>query len=348
MNEYSWINWTKVMCMLCVYFFHSMEYTGMYDFGFSFLYSFFYTDAFFFLSGYLLFSRQLKSPLSEQSLGEYVSHSGGGHRLFLNVLNKLVLPTLLFSTINYFPKRILRGDGIEISSFLHDTVCGGSIWFTCSLAVAELLLLVFFCTRIKNIWFYFICASGMAAVAYVLAKNGVSIMGSLSSPWYYKGGMVASLILVSGGLYWKYEECIRKTISGRNGILTMCFLVVLIVLLYRYSEFSVQNGKMNVVGYIVVVSSIGIVISVCRYLPKLAIIDYLGRRSLGLYFLSGSIPNLAAILISKFGVGLHAETYVATSVLSFVCACVFASALYKFLPFVFDFSKVSLKKFNKT
>lgn len=57
-----------------------------------------------------------------------------------NILFRIALPTVIFSTINFFPKKILRGEEIDLWSFAHDTILGGSLWFTCTLTVAELLI----------------------------------------------------------------------------------------------------------------------------------------------------------------------------------------------------------------
>ena len=201
MKELSWINWVKVICMVFVYFFHVREYTHADDLGLVNFYGAFFTNAFFFASGYLLFAKQVGTSVINESASLFVKAGGAGYKALIGVLNKLILPTILFTTVNYFPKKILRGEGIDFMSFAHDTVLGGSTWFTSALAVAELVLILLLTTRINKMWFYGLVSSALAISAIILAQNNVTIWESLVLPWYYKGGMVCSLILMGGGIF---------------------------------------------------------------------------------------------------------------------------------------------------
>lgn len=149
MREIPWINWAKVICLIIVYLDHSLFYLQVYD-DFTAVESFyhpFFVNIFFFMSGYLLFRKQLSSETIKISRAQFIA--GEGRTIFLNVLNKIVFPTILFSAIMYFPKKLVRGDEFTMISFAKDTILGGSIWFTCALAVAELLVLVMLLSRQK-------------------------------------------------------------------------------------------------------------------------------------------------------------------------------------------------------
>ena len=122
-----------------------------------------------------------------------------------NIVYKIIVPTILFSVINYFPKIILRGAGVDFWSFLRDTLLGGSLWFTCALAVSEILIGCILISRNNTIWFYLFSSVLLALMGVLLAKLDIQLLGDKNIPWYYKSGMVASLYLSFGGLYWKYE-----------------------------------------------------------------------------------------------------------------------------------------------
>ena len=82
----------------------------------------YYVTAFFFISGYLLFRKQLSSPMIDQSRLEYAK--GGGLLLFQNVVFKILIPTILFSLVEYAPKHILRGEGLSFHTLMSNTIGG--------------------------------------------------------------------------------------------------------------------------------------------------------------------------------------------------------------------------------
>lgn len=76
--EISWINNAKVICLMLVYMYHSSVYSGFETDTLYSFYSPFFTCAFFFISGYLIFWKQLNPQLlSVRSLQWLV---GGGQK----------------------------------------------------------------------------------------------------------------------------------------------------------------------------------------------------------------------------------------------------------------------------
>ena len=121
-------------------------------------------------------------------------------------------------------------------------------------------------------------------------------------------------------------------------MLSICSILIYIFNVEVYMD--IKNGQINIPGFIVSLSSIFVVCVIYKKIKSLKIIDYLGRRSLGLYFLSGSIPNICAIVLIKFNVDINFVVYILVSIFSFILACFVSSLLYKYIPFVFDFSKI--------
>ena len=122
----NWINAVKAICMISVYFIHCQFYSGYYVPGVvNGLITPYYVTAFFFVSGYLLFRKQLSAPLIEAGRSEYAK--GGGRILFQNVFFKLLIPTILFSLVEYAPKKILRGEDLCLHTLLSNTIGGGLI-----------------------------------------------------------------------------------------------------------------------------------------------------------------------------------------------------------------------------
>ena len=121
------------------------------------------------MSGYLLFWKQLSEPRILEDKKRYIRQNGGGQTLLSNVIFRIVIPSIVFSAIEFFPSCIIQGRGINLGFALFKTIGGGTYWFASALVVAELVLLILLCTRNKNIWFY-------ATVCLALAVAGVMIV----------------------------------------------------------------------------------------------------------------------------------------------------------------------------
>ena len=76
-KKITWINYVKAISMICVYFVHSGLYYGL---DTSLINTFihpFYVNAFFFVSGYLFFRKQLKEKNICLNTRDYLGKGGG-------------------------------------------------------------------------------------------------------------------------------------------------------------------------------------------------------------------------------------------------------------------------------
>lgn len=71
-----WINYVKAFSIIGVFFVHSGLYYGLFTGSINTFIHPFYVNAFFFVSGYLFFRKQLSEKLLGQNIGEYLI--GGG------------------------------------------------------------------------------------------------------------------------------------------------------------------------------------------------------------------------------------------------------------------------------
>lgn len=72
MKTINWINAMKALCILGVFFVHCESYYGMWLGRFNDYIHPLYVNAFFFVSGYLLFRKQLSEPLITKRASEYL------------------------------------------------------------------------------------------------------------------------------------------------------------------------------------------------------------------------------------------------------------------------------------
>ena len=77
-KDINWINAVKALCIIFVFLRHSENYYGFHLGWFDGLFLTFYVNAFFFVSGYLLFWKQLSVPRIEEDRKRYLGWTGGG------------------------------------------------------------------------------------------------------------------------------------------------------------------------------------------------------------------------------------------------------------------------------
>ena len=79
-QELPWVNWMKFICMLLVYLNHSEIFYGCKLGWVGDLYRPVFVNAFFFISGYLLFRKQWSTKLLSLGRKEWYNSMGGANR----------------------------------------------------------------------------------------------------------------------------------------------------------------------------------------------------------------------------------------------------------------------------
>ena len=338
----NWINAVKAICMISVYVIHCQSYYGYWMPGVvNDLITPYYVTAFFFVSGYLLFRKQLSAPMIEQGRSEYAK--GGGKDLFKNVVFKIFIPTILFSLIEYVPKHILRGEGLSLHTLLSNTIGGGTYWFTSALVVAELVLLLLLLYRKSNIWFYVTTGLIAAIIGYWLIQIDFHIFGFGRDPWAYRRGLIAIAYLVVGGLYWRYESVLSKVLN--------IYVVIALLLVYAFifsdndhtARASISTMNINWMGYLASLLGCVVLIHLCKLLKPIPFLTFVGQNSLCFYFLSGALPMLVSMVVKRF-VGVdHMYGLFLVFIICIVIAYVVTLILNRYLPFVFDLRRLKRK-----
>ena len=346
-SSINWINILKVLCMVLIYLNHSEFYCGTTVGELRNIYLPFFVPAFYFVSGYLLLMKQLKDPLISLNAKEWFnSVSGGGKVLILNIMYKITIPSILFSSFIYFPKKILRGQDLDLSGFLIETIGGCTYWFTSALVLAELILVLLLLTRVKKIGFYVGMGLLAAFVGYMSFESGVRLTENFNFPWFWKSALAAVFYLTLGGLYWKYEASIDKKLGLNNyWIIALLSIVYICYCLFDFSVYKggLDNAPITIGSTVLSIFGVLVMISICKKVPTNKFFDYWGRNTIGLYFMCGAIPNTIAIVIGKV-MSVGVPMLVLCWLLSFVVSLTVVYLLNRFVPFVFDLRK--LKRFQ--
>ena len=358
-KEIHWINILKFICIILIYLYHAEFYCGVGETTLQFFYLPFFTNSFFFVSGYLLLKKQLSAPLILCDRSTWYYAEGGGISLLKNILFKIAIPSVVFSTLIYFPKRILRGEGVDIYSMLHDTVLGGSLWFTCALVVAELLAFIVLFTRKKSVWWYVFAGILSVFLANAISNTGLKMWESDKIPWQYKSGLIAFFFLACGGLYKKYEAKIDIFLCGESRsratstiaimIFTWVGLTEILIIKGDYNLLRLLNqqlttGHINVLSAIWAVFSILTLINICKSLKGSELTSWVGRNSITFYFFCGALPNFFSIVYAKL-IPLKSGNIMVMMVwvMSIACAFGIVYLFSRYIPWMFDFRKIRNK-----
>lgn len=257
--------------------------------------------------------------------------------LILGILHRLAIPTLLFSIIEFFPSHILRGHGFEFSTFLCKTIGGCTYWFTAALVVAELLLFLLLLTRRKNVLFYFICSIVIFGLGQYLVKNGISLFASYPSlPWQYKHGLLAILFLAFGGLYWRYEAAINKLTNKYVLAVMLVAYVVVLLIAPNYFRVLISMLDVNIPGIVLSLLSIVILIELCKLLPACKLLNYIGKNTIGLYFMSGALPIVLSMLMHLVMSSINYGGLALVFLLSLGIGIVAVYSMNRLAPWLFD------------
>ena len=340
-SSINWINILKVLCMVLIYLNHSEFYCGTTVGELRNIYLPFFVPAFFFVSGYLLFMKQLKDPLISLNAKEWFNSVGGGKVLILNIIHKMVIPSVLFSSFIYFPKKILRGQDLDLSGFLIETIGGCTYWFTSALVLVELILVFLLLTRVKKIGFYVGMGLLAAFLGYISFESGVRCTENSNFPWFWKSALAAVFYLTLGGLYCKYEANIDKKLGLNNWwIIVLLSFVYICYCLFDFSVYKggLDNTHITIGSALLSIIGIMVMISICKKVSTTKFFDYWGRNTIGLYFMCGAIPNTMAIILGKV-MSVGVPMLIICWGLSFIVALAVVYLLNRFVPSVFDLRK---------
>lgn len=335
-KDINWINAVKAICMLMVYVVHCESYYGHWLGHVNVLLHPVYVNAFFFVSGYLLFRKQLSQPVIGEPLARYTSTGGSGRKILYNIVFRLFIPALLFSIVCFLPNMLLKGGSALAGSFFFKTLGGGTYWFVGALLVCQLFILLLLLTRQRRVWFY-AAMLGLAAMAGTVA---LPFYGSIPNYYAFQLAPLCMGFIALGALYWRYEP-------SHTSLLTLLILAVVylafFILLRNDAQTLISMGMLNLTGF--VGSAIGclLMVAVCKQLPRIAFLTFIGQNSIVFYLLSGAVPVVVNILFKRLipvpGI-VDLLVYIAVCV---ALATAITWVIVRYMPFLTD-----LRLFKKT
>ena len=333
-GRFKWVDRVKAICIILVFYSHCSIFYGVSIPLTRNVIEPFYVNAFFFVSGYLLLWKQLSSPKIDETRGVFLWPIGGGNSLINNILYKIVMPSVLFSAIEFFPKKFLKGGGFGVGSLLHETIGGGTYWFTSALVVAELVMFLLLLTRYRSVWFYLVASIVLSVVGVFAIKAGSSFIPNI---WFWKQGLIALLYVAAGGVYWKYEAAIDKLMK-RWWALLVAGAIYIYVVLFHYDSLALTTsmGTLNLAGGIIAIVGSVLLITVCKHLPSGRVLGIIGKNSLGFYFLSGALPMVCSIVAKRLPIAPNIAVLLLVWLVTIALVYGIVTLLNRFVPWVWD------------
>ncbi len=298
----------KAISMISVYLLHSEAYYGTGGFSYGYLLQPFYVNAFFFISGYLFFRKHLEDSETKDLPNNSIE-------TYRSILFKIVVPTILFSTIIYIPKLLFHNKGITINGFLIDIFGGISFWFTSALAISQLLLISLLLLQKRSVWFYTMATLVIFLIVSFFTNRAIVADGAASYfPWFYKTGLSYTFFMCLGGLYLKYEDLLDKIVNKYIAVISIIYLFLLYIG-YNYEPLKLMglSARINALGFIAIVCGISLIVYISKKINNLKILEFIGRNSIVFYFMSGVAPATIGKLAGMF---LEERSYIITVVVA--------------------------------
>ena len=338
-----WINAIKGICMIAVFYVHCMLLCGpRIEFASAEIHAF-YVNGFFFISGYLLFWKQLTPPRINESLRMYVGQTGGGKILFDNICFRIIIPSIIFATLFYFPAKFVKHEEMTVIDFLLEPIGGRTFWFTSALVVAEVVVLFLLLTRIRSIWFYVFCFIPIVVLGFFYAVQSPETYAL--DIWAWRRGVLSLIFLGFGGLYWKFEAWIDKYVLNWWSV-ALLFIVMELLIWYIGDEDSMLVSMLTItpLGIIPALISVLLLIKFCKILPYSKILSFIGQNSIGFFFLCSGVPLLLSVVLHRYIEGEPIWGLFVSVIISLVFSYGVVLVLNRWFPWVFDIRRIKKHK----
>lgn len=228
-----------------------------------------------------------------------------------------------------------------MSEFLWETIGGTTYWFTSALVVAEIIILVMLITRCRNIWIYWIGSLLVMAIGMYMVNKNVNFLYFNHDFWQFKNGLFSIPFLTAGGLFWKYETHIQKIMN--KWIIAIMLIAYIIIFHVWHDDLHVLVSMLDVnwMGYIAGCFASILLIELCKYLPVIKLLTFIGRNSISFYFMSGALPIVLSLTMkyiydvpSWYGLTI---VWLITLIIAYVLTKIFN----RYMPWIFDIRRFS-------
>jgi hypothetical protein len=249
-------------------------------------------------------------------------------KALLNTLFRLIIPTIIFSSLFYLPKLYFNSNVLSAEGYIYDVLGGISFWFTSAMAVCNILMLLTITIGARTMKIFSI----VAVVAFTVSITSKKFFPA-PFPWYWRTGLAAMALMTIGGWGYHFSELIIKHKAALSIISIIGYIVFLCYnMSFGGAHYAMLSVNFNLSGLILTIFGIAFIFTAsCRWIPNISFLQFIGRNSIVFYFLSGVIPaGLSACHI------LHSLNPLIVSAIAVSIGSIVTWGVTKYLPFLID------------
>ena len=317
----TWVDQLRGFCMLAILWFHTEMYYAEYDVT---PYAFYVADVlavFFFLSGYLFFNGRLVD----------VRHKAYG------VVRWLLIPYFILTALIGLPKALLHHESFSPSTLAIQILSGHASWFIAALIVSQLLFIAaLWLTKSNRLLMALLALVTLVLACFVGNSYQPSPAFYEQNLWHFNESLLGFFLLTLGYCYHAFHK--SYTWHSKTAYLA------LLTLLFMGSKYAVYVFHPRMVFGPLIVSSFpffvaDIVVNVLflvelfARLPRLHVLEWVGRCSIAFYFICGGVPFVVATTLNHLHLPYNGFLRLS---LAYLCVAAISSAIvwliYRFTP----------------
>lgn len=312
-----WIDLVRGFCMLAILVHH----TEMYYVGEAIIdYRFFADNAlctFFFISGYLFYK---ETPFNLK------------YKL-LSILKTIIIPYFIFMSVIALPKALAHGKFVSISDSILSIVLGQQSWFITALATAEIIFSILLYLSKQYKWVLPIGVL-ISFIGIILLTGNEQMLAH--NYWNIMDGLLAISFLYIGYLYHQKENVINRF---------PLYLYIIPFILFFISKWVIVEykvycylGPVDIDNYPVFivdnVLAILLITRLCKLLPDMKPISWMGSHVIVYYFLCGGVPLTLSVLANKIGFSYYGNylQVIVVLIAVYLMITLLTWFIYKYIP----------------
>jgi len=312
-----WIDLVRGFCMLAILVHH----TEMYYVGEAIIdYRFFADNAlctFFFISGYLFYK---ETPFNLK------------YKL-LSILKTIIIPYFIFMSVIALPKALAHGKFVSVSDSILSIVLGQQSWFITALATAEIIFSILLYLSKQYKWVLPIGVL-ISFIGIILLTGNEQMLAH--NYWNIMDGLLAISFLYIGYLYHQKENVINRF---------PLYLYIIPFILFFISKWVIVEykvycylGPVDIDNYPVFivdnVLAILLITRLCKLLPDMKPISWMGSHVIVYYFLCGGVPLTLSVLANKIGFSYYGNylQVIVVLIAVYLMITLLTWFIYKYIP----------------
>ena len=312
-----WIDLVRGFCMLAILVHH----TEMYYVGEAIIdYRFFVDNAlctFFFISGYLFYK---ETPFNLK------------YKL-LSILKTIIIPYFIFMSVIALPKALAHGKFVSVSDSILSIVLGQQSWFITALATAEIIFSILLYLSKQYKWVLPIGVL-ISFIGIILLTGNEQMLAH--NYWNIMDGLLAISFLYIGYLYHQKENVINRF---------PLYLYIIPFILFFISKWVIVEykvycylGPVDIDNYPVFivdnVLAILLITKLCKLLPDMKPISWMGSHVIVYYFLCGGVPLTLSVLANKIGFSYYGNylQVIVVLIAVYLMITLLTWFIYKYIP----------------